>query len=153
MSRWVVIGEHAIPAPADDGLTPIASPMVGTFYSSPAPDADASYAAEIVVDLGAISPHVSGPDGVGVMQAASAMAAEKMKVDKAYLLSCTNARHDDLVEAAAVLRGNTVPTKVLVEMVNLSNPEDAALLASARERERISEGLLNSLLLHFGETK
>ena len=51
----------------------------------------------------------------------------------------------------AVLRGNTVPTKVLVEMVNLSNPEDAELLASARERDRISEGLLNSLLDYFGD--
>jgi len=49
----------------------------------------------------------------------------------------------------AVLRGNTVPTKVLVEMVNLSNASDAALLASARERERLAEALFQSLLVHY----
>jgi N-acetylmuramoyl-L-alanine amidase len=51
----------------------------------------------------------------------------------------------------AVIRGNTVPTKVLVEMVNLSNPKDAALLASARERERLAHALLVALFAHFGE--
>ncbi|MHC4934418.1 MAG: hypothetical protein ACYTGV_19770, partial [Planctomycetota bacterium] len=53
----------------------------------------------------------------------------------------------------AVLRGNVVPSKVLVEMVNLSNPKDAALLAKAKDRERLADALLRSLLLHFGETK
>ena len=50
----------------------------------------------------------------------------------------------------AVLRGNVVPTKVLVEMVNLSNHRDAALLASARERERLAEALYRALLQHYG---
>jgi len=36
----------------------------------------------------------------------------------------------------AVLRGNVVPTKVLVEMVNLNNPDDAALLGRAADRDR-----------------
>jgi N-acetylmuramoyl-L-alanine amidase len=49
----------------------------------------------------------------------------------------------------AVLRGNTVPTKVLVEMVNLSNASDASLLANARERERLAEALFQSLLTHY----
>jgi N-acetylmuramoyl-L-alanine amidase len=53
----------------------------------------------------------------------------------------------------AVIRGNTVPTKVLVEMVNLSNPKDAALLASARERERLAHALLVALFAHFGENR
>lgn len=51
----------------------------------------------------------------------------------------------------AVLRGNEVPGKVLVELVNLSNREDAAVLASARERDRLARGLADSLLLYFGE--
>jgi N-acetylmuramoyl-L-alanine amidase len=50
----------------------------------------------------------------------------------------------------AVLRGNAVPTKVLVEMVNLSNSKDAALLARAAERERLAEALHDALLSHFG---
>jgi N-acetylmuramoyl-L-alanine amidase len=51
----------------------------------------------------------------------------------------------------AVLRGNAVPTKVLVEMVNLSNREDAALLSKAADRQRMAEALVRSLFLHFGE--
>ena len=50
----------------------------------------------------------------------------------------------------AVLRGNAVPTKVLVEMVNLSNTEDAAMLALARDRERLAAALLASLRGHYG---
>lgn len=29
---------HAVPAPEEEGLVPIVSPMVGTFYRSPSPD-------------------------------------------------------------------------------------------------------------------
>ena len=51
----------------------------------------------------------------------------------------------------AVIRGNEVPTKVLVEMLNLSNREDAALMATALARERLATALLESLYSHFGE--
>lgn len=53
----------------------------------------------------------------------------------------------------AVLRGNAVPNKLLVELVNLSNAEDAALLASARWRDQLARALLNAIYLHFGEKK
>ena len=53
----------------------------------------------------------------------------------------------------AVLRGNAIPNKVLVEMVNLSNKKDAALLAAARDRERLADALLRSLELHFERTE
>ncbi len=51
----------------------------------------------------------------------------------------------------AVLRGSAVPASVLVEMVNLSNREDAALLATAGTRERMSGALFRSLFSYFGE--
>jgi N-acetylmuramoyl-L-alanine amidase len=51
----------------------------------------------------------------------------------------------------AVLRGNAIPTKVLVEMVNLKNREDAALMASAKERDLLADALYRSLLGHFNE--
>ncbi len=50
----------------------------------------------------------------------------------------------------AVLRGNVVPTKVLVEMVNLNNPDDAALLGRAADRDRLAKGLAAALAGHFG---
>ena len=51
----------------------------------------------------------------------------------------------------AVLRGNAVPTKVLVEMVNLSNRADAKLLASAEKRQALARALERALFRYFGE--
>lgn len=51
----------------------------------------------------------------------------------------------------AVIRYNQVPTSVLVEVLNLRNSEDAALLATAVSRQRIADGLLDGLFRHFGE--
>jgi N-acetylmuramoyl-L-alanine amidase len=51
----------------------------------------------------------------------------------------------------AVLRGNAVPAKILVEMVNLSNPQDATLLGLARDRERMAQALFSALHGYFGE--
>lgn len=53
----------------------------------------------------------------------------------------------------AVLRGNAVPTKVLVEMVNVSNSRDAALLASARDRDRLADALYQALFGYFGSSR
>jgi len=52
----------------------------------------------------------------------------------------------------AVLRGNAIPTKLLIEMVNISNGDDAKLLARAKERQRLARAVYRSLFLHFGET-
>jgi homoaconitate hydratase len=95
---------------AAEGITDrLTEEMIAAWEASPpAPDSDASYAAEITLDLSQVSPHVAGPDGVGVMRAVSEISADKVEIHKAYLLSCTNARLDDLVEAAAVLHGNRV---------------------------------------------
>ena len=50
----------------------------------------------------------------------------------------------------AVLRGNVVPTKLLIEMVNLNNPDDATLLGRATDRDRLAEALVNALSDYFG---
>ena len=51
----------------------------------------------------------------------------------------------------AVLRGNQVPTKVLVEMLNLSNQDDATVLGKALNREKLATALADGILTHFGE--
>ncbi len=50
----------------------------------------------------------------------------------------------------AVLRGNAVPTKVLVEMVNLNNADDASLLAHAADRDRLASALARALTDQYG---
>ncbi len=82
--------------------------VAGWEANPPGPDADADYAVEITLDLATVSPMVTGPHTVGVARTVAAFATEQKKVDKAYLLSCVNARLDDLAEAAAVLRGRKV---------------------------------------------
>ena len=74
----------------------------------PRPDADAVYAARIVLDLAQVTPHVSGPDTVQVMKSLAEMEKKKVSIQKAYLLSCVNSRLEDLEAAARVLRGKKV---------------------------------------------
>lgn len=45
----------------------------------------------------------------------------------------------------AVLQGNKVPAKVLLELVNLNNAEDADLIASPEGRERLARAIVKGL--------
>jgi len=78
----------------------------------PRSDPDATYAAEIVLDLGSVSPYVSGPDTVQTASALSELTAKRIEVQKAYLVSCVNSRLSDLQAAAKVIRGRKVAPKV-----------------------------------------
>ena len=78
----------------------------------PAPDRDAVYAAKITLDLGQVTPHVSGPDTVQVMQSLAEMERRKVAIQKAYLVSCVNSRLEDLEAAAKVLKGKKVASGV-----------------------------------------
>jgi homoaconitate hydratase len=72
------------------------------------PDPDASYTARITLDLGEVTPHVSGPDTVQVMQSLAVIEKKRVAIQKAYLLSCVNSRVEDLESAAHVLHGKKV---------------------------------------------
>jgi len=74
----------------------------------PLADPDAFYAARITLDLAEVTPHVSGPDTVQVMQPLASLKKKKVAIQKAYLISCANARVEDLEAAAHVLQGKKV---------------------------------------------
>jgi len=78
----------------------------------PAADADAAYAARITLDLAQVTPHVSGPDTVQVMQSLAEIEKKKVAIQKAYLISCVNSRVEDLAAAAAVLKGQKIASGV-----------------------------------------
>lgn len=78
----------------------------------PCSDPEAVHAGEITLDLAQVTPHLSGPDTVQVMASLADLAPQHIRVDKAYLLSCTNARLRDLEEAAAVVQGRKVAPHV-----------------------------------------
>ncbi|MDY7109799.1 MAG: homoaconitase [Planctomycetota bacterium] len=71
-------------------------------------DDDAHYAVELTLDLSTVIPHVSGPDHVKVMHALPEIEKSRVRINKAYLLSCVNARLEDLTAAARVVDGKKV---------------------------------------------
>lgn len=98
----------------------------------PAPDADAEYAARIVVDLAEITPHVAGPDTVQVISSLAELEPKKVAIHKAYLLSCTNGRLSDLEAAARVVKGRKVAPGVQFYIAAASAEiQDAALKSGA----------------------
>jgi len=103
----------------------------------PAPDADALYAGRIVLNLTEVTPHVSGPDTVQVMQSVTEIAKKKVAIQKAYLVSCVNSRLEDLEAAAKVLKGKKVAPGVKFYLA-------AASRAVQEEAER--RGLWQTLL-------
>jgi homoaconitate hydratase len=77
-------------------------------------DPGASYAIELELDLATVVPHVSGPNEVKTMVSLTEMQRKHVPIQKAYLLSCVNARVADLHDAAEVVRdrGGHVATGV-----------------------------------------
>ena len=95
-----------------------------------AEDDGAFFSRSITLDLSTVSPYVSGPDSVKVMTPASAFEAAPVKIHKAYLLSCVNARLEDLAAAAEVVRGRKVAAGVELYLAPASSrvKEDAVRL-------------------------
>lgn len=106
----------------------------------PAPDPDAAYAAEIVLDLGRVSPHVTGPDTVTVSRPAAVLARERIRVDRAYLLSCVNGRLEDLREAAAILAGRHVAGHVRLYVAAASAEIEASARADGTWQRLVDAG-------------
>jgi len=105
----------------------------------PLPDSDASYAARIVLDLNQVTPHVSGPDTVQVMQSLADIEKKKVAIQKAYLVSCVNSRADDLEAAARVLRGKKVAPAVKFYLGAAS-----AWVQQAAEKSGVWQALLDA---------
>ncbi len=70
-------------------------------------DPDAHYAIELELDLATVVPHVSGPNEVKTMVSLPEMERKHVPIQKAYLLSCVNARLEDLHDAAEVVRARS----------------------------------------------
>jgi len=77
-----------------------------------APDPEAYYAVELTLDLAQVTPHVAGPNEVKNIVALPDIEKNHIRIDRAYLLSCVNARYEDLAEAAGVLRSHKIAEHV-----------------------------------------
>ena len=67
-------------------------------------DKGAQYAKHLHLDLSTLSPYVSGPNSVKVATPLVELEAQSIKINKAYLVSCTNSRASDLAAAAKVFK-------------------------------------------------
>lgn len=90
------------------------------------PDVDAYYAKEIIIDLNSIQPIVAGPNSVKVMNSALELSKQDIKINKAYLLSCTNSREEDIAEAAKILNGKKIADGVEFYVAAASNEVQTA---------------------------
>lgn len=75
-------------------------------------DANAKYTQILSLDLSTVRPYVSGPNHVKVITSVAEMEAKKMKIQKAYIVSCVNSRVSDLHQAAQVLKGKKISSDV-----------------------------------------
>ncbi|RYP04362.1 hypothetical protein DL764_004498 [Monosporascus ibericus] len=67
-------------------------------------DDDAIYAKQLYLNLSSLSPYVSGPNTPRVATPLSELVPQKIKINRAYIVSCTNARASDFAAAAKVFR-------------------------------------------------
>jgi homoaconitate hydratase len=103
----------------------------------PMPDPNAAYSGRIVLDLAEVTPHVSGPDTVQVMQSVADIEKRKVAIQKAYLVSCVNSRLEDFAAAARVLDGKKIASSVKFYL---------AAASSAVQQEAESRGIWRTLL-------
>ncbi|KAK4698574.1 homoaconitate hydratase, partial [Phenoliferia sp. Uapishka_3] len=71
-------------------------------------DEGAFYSKTLTLHLPTLSPSVSGPNSVKVATPLATLAKQDIKINKAYLVSCTNSRASDLKRAAEVVRGKKI---------------------------------------------
>lgn len=67
-------------------------------------DPGATYAKQLYLNLSTLSPYVSGPNSVKVATPLKDLVRENIKVDRAYIVSCTNSRASDIAAAAKVFK-------------------------------------------------
>lgn len=80
----------------------------GLIDNKMAADGDAYYAKHLTLDLSTLSPFISGPNSVKISTSLAELSKQNLKVNKAYLVSCTNSRLSDIKAAADVIEGHKV---------------------------------------------
>ena len=105
-------------------------------------DEGAFYAKEITVDLGAIQPTVSGPDSVKKMATVSSLKKEKIKISKAYLVSCVNSREEDIRQAAEIVKNKKIAEGVEFYIAAASSLVQEASQASGDWKTLLDAGAI-----------
>lgn len=82
-------------------------------------DPDAKYDHEIMIDIDGLEPLIARPGHPEDVVSACDIA--DIKIDSAFIGSCTNGRFEDMVEAARILNGRKVAPGVVLKIVPATN--------------------------------
>jgi homoaconitate hydratase family protein len=74
------------------------------------PDADATYRQVVAIDASRLTPHIACPHTVDNVRPIGEVAGTRL--NQVFIGSCANAKHDDLVEAASILKGRRIAGNV-----------------------------------------
>jgi 3-isopropylmalate/(R)-2-methylmalate dehydratase large subunit len=99
------------------------------------PDPGATYRQVVEVDAGALQPYIACPHTVDNVRPIEEVAGTRL--NQVFIGSCANAKHDDLVEAAKILRGNKVARDVRL----IVTPGSREIMAKAT-----ADGTLSALV-------
>lgn len=138
--RWTIsnmgveVGAKFAMFEADEKTDAFLSGRVNRPYEHVTSDPDAHYDAEYEFDLTNLVPMVARPGDPGNGVPVEAAAKEHVKIDQAFLGSCTNARLEDLEVAARIVKGKQIHPDVRM-LVSPSSQEvfGAALKAGYLE--------------------
>ena len=98
-------------------------PILDLEKNMPKADDDAFYAKEIVIDMNTIKPSISGPNTVKTFSSATEFNEKKIKIDKAYIVSCVNSRASDIYDAAEIIKDKKVAPGVKFYVAAASRDE------------------------------
>ena len=118
MTQRLTIANMAVEAGAKVGLFPsdkitqeyLKQQGRGDRYKPLQPDADAVYERIIDINVSKLEPMVSKPHTVDNTSLASDL--KDVRINQAFIGTCTNGRLEDIAEAAAILKGKQVQTNV-----------------------------------------
>lgn len=114
----VEMGAKATIVPPDDLTKRYLSGRAKDTYKPVYADADATYVEEHTYDVRNLEPQVACPHRVDDVRPVREV--EGMEIDQAFLGSCTNARLEDLIEAARLIKGRRVSKGVRMLVVPAS---------------------------------
>ena len=106
------------------------------------PAEDARYVTELDLDLSTVIPHVSGPNSVKTIVALPEIEQRKVKIQKAWLLSCVNGRAEDLAEAAEIVRGKKIAAGVELYVAAASAEVQASAVRDGHWKALIDAGAI-----------
>ena len=117
------------------------------FASPVTADKGARYSRSLYLDLSTIPPFVSGPNSVKVATPVQDLEPQQIKIDKAYLVSCTNSRASDIASAAQVFKDahardgrSKIPKHVKLYIAAASAAEQQIAVAERNWQNLIAAG-------------